>query len=204
MKMGKYVSKSTGKKYIAIQVDIPFKYKNGDGITRVDIDDWIMIGNTESLMIYDNYCFNMFFEEYIEPEYETKASLFWVEGTTLMHNLPEITSDEMALELSIKKWEFIRDWIEENNKVIMNGYKGDSCALCIKYIGHNGSCNRCPVDTNGHSDCVGTPFFDYTNNVFGKENIVVAYKAANDEVEFLQKLLKEQQTEKEILKRNKS
>lgn len=188
MKMGKYVR--NGEKYIAIQVDMAFKYKKGkDNVISVDPDDWLLLDKDGKWGVYTDDYFTENFTEYVEEKKELKKAIFWVEGTILKSDLPKITSDIQALELSIKKWEVIRDWIKENNQVIDNGYSGYSCALCEYTDGY--LCTGCPVfKKTGKPYCGDTPYHKY-RIAEGDDNVIDAYFAADEEVKFLQSILDE-------------
>ena len=63
-----------------------------------------------------------------------------------------------ALQLSIKKWEAIADYLEENKQVgTINSNGVVTCALCQLYIDKT-RCGECPIkEDTGKDGCFGTP-----------------------------------------------
>lgn len=85
----------------------------------------------------------------------------------LVVELPEKLTAKEALKVSIKKWEFIVKFLE--NQIPLK-YVDDgginSCGLCQRYYDKN--CLGCPVaESTGHPYCENTPYtkFSHTNDL---------------------------------------
>lgn len=101
-----------------------------------------------------------------------------------------------ALKESIRKWEWLVEWLEKNPKENAPFASVDSCALCHLFykVGSNdqASCDGCPVfeKTRG-VECRLTPYISYSTNsgryADGRQGVALA--AARKEVEFLKSLL---------------
>lgn len=91
---------------------------------------------------------------------------------------------EMALDLSIKKWEFIVDVIEHYHDLQEGVFPYcndcDSCALCMRHRG----CEGCPVKEDGNFGCSGTPWSFYRHS----EDQEMALGFAKKEVTYLKSL----------------
>jgi len=81
--------------------------------------------------------------------------MFYVEDGIVRLKLDGDDPPYRALELSIKKWEFIVDYIENNNKKVDSGGTA-SCALCMIY-----RCKDCIVGRSGYEGCEGTPLYNF-------------------------------------------
>jgi hypothetical protein len=109
---------------------------------------------------------------------------FYVEGGSLRTQEPLLLkSAEEALEISIRKWEFIVQKIERDKKAFYDGGAA-TCGLCRFFD----ACFRCPVGVKAgmtayvdHSGCFYTPYQHWVG-VYGPEDKLVAAKA---ELEFL-------------------
>lgn len=100
-------------------------------------------------------------------------------------NFRTILGEGTALDLSIKKWEFIvavmSRYIESEPLVDLYCNDGESCALCI--IKHYG-CEDCVVKVAGFFGCSGSPW-DYFRDSIGQKSLDYAI----EEVTFLKSLL---------------
>ena len=91
---------------------------------------------------------------------------------------PKRMTWKKALELSIKKWEFILSERKAGNHIHGNGVC-DTCALCHRA---NSSCGDCPVyKKTGFSQCRKTP---YTRAVASR----YAVEDVQAEIDFLKSL----------------
>tara|TARA_Y100000310_G_scaffold132528_1_gene131536 strand:- start:1002 stop:1400 length:399 start_codon:yes stop_codon:yes gene_type:complete len=115
-----------------------------------------------------------------------------------------ISNDEIPLELSIEKWERIKQWLEtfgltnvgqlKVKAITFDDYSSKTCALChtytqwitSQYIGEDEKdCENCPVTiTTGMEGCENTPFnkFEYAVE---SNNTKEAIKLADEFVKIL-------------------
>ena len=89
----------------------------------------------------------------------------------------EIEGD--PLDESIRKWEFVVQWVEENHKRLdEDGI--NTCALCISV-----GCYTCPVRARtGKMHCMGSPYYAY----WGAAPWQKALEAAKAELAFLKSI----------------
>jgi len=70
---------------------------------------------------------------------------------------------ELALELSIEKWQDIVDGTGENNGI-------HNCALCRYYQLDQGGCEECPVAIKtGQNYCQGTPYDELRHPIWDED-----------------------------------
>jgi hypothetical protein len=105
---------------------------------------------------------------------------------------PDTTNGEL-LDLSIKKWEFIVEWLEDEENADriddLDDCGGLTCALCLKYMDSAPKqyCKGCPIALAGHPGCGDTPYGEFHDV---GENADRA-GAARKEIVFLQKVKEE-------------
>lgn len=94
-----------------------------------------------------------------------------------------------ALEMSIRKWDFIVRALKNYQKPIRCG-ETRTCALCHYYGGFN-VCNGCPVmDATGRSTCAASPFIRYKRAIEEGSSIELLVRLATEERNFLASLRK--------------
>ena len=112
-----------------------------------------------------------------------KMGDFIINGTNkIVYIGDKPTTEHDALELSIKKWEFIEQYMTINpSRHVINNE--ESCGLCMLYsTGISTSCIDCPVyKKTGHTGCRGTPW----------TGLVELAEQAIAELEFLKSLRKQ-------------
>jgi len=115
---------------------------------------------------------------------------FTDEGRWNFNNNPYVN----ALMLSMRKWIFIKEYIEETGIIPNDGGK-NTCALCLLYNTSpygNLACNKCPIiRITGKLSCQGTPYVLYLKALKALD-VRAAQAAAREEVIFLYKILKGQ------------
>ena len=89
-------------------------------------------------------------------------------------------TDGDLLDLSIQKWQYIANYIEEH-KIRLEESGAGTCALCMKYV----ECTDCPVcETTGKGGCYDTPYFGFVRANDWEEALLYALQ----EVKFLQEV----------------
>lgn len=122
----------------------------------------------------------------------------WVEEDGVVRTNREFPKTKVAaIRASIKKWEVIRDYLDENGPSLwVENYGGGTCALCELYFDESMEsefneeeskpCLKCPVyKRTGEHQCMGTPFYLFHE----LEGTPGAPQAAQQEVDFLKSLL---------------
>jgi len=108
-------------------------------------------------------------------------------GYFLEADIPENVEDVPVRELieaSLKKWETIVDWLQENPGLVLRDGGAATCSLCARFF-----CYRdCPIAKTASDFCEGTPFQDYLE-ACSRRDAAKALAAAKAEVEFLNRLL---------------
>ena len=90
------------------------------------------------------------------------------------------TNDREALEISIQKWEYIRDY-----NVRMTG-GASTCGLCMLY--RHDDCEECPVaEYTGKILCRGTPH-NIWMDLLAKNQTAKLSDIADEEVKFLRQI----------------
>lgn len=95
----------------------------------------------------------------------------------LLKPFPKRMTWKRALELSIKKWEFILLEIMNENRVSVCG-GSDTCALCYRA---DDRCLKCPIGKKVNNSCHATPWENVITSGFTKETIEA-------EIDFLKSL----------------
>ena len=94
----------------------------------------------------------------------------------LVESFPDNMTDAKALELSIRKWQFIVD----NFPAAYWDSGDDTCALCHLYL-FNAKCVGCPVQyATKESSCYCTPYDEWRE--------VPSLESAQNELKFLKSL----------------
>lgn len=76
---------------------------------------------------------------------------------------PYPASKEIALEISIKKWEYIETLFSRGETIDNDGGPA-TCGLCMLFFMNN--CDGCPIrEDTGKKYCDGTPYEDLHNEM---------------------------------------
>ena len=104
--------------------------------------------------------------------------------------LSRLAAGEDPLELSIKKWQDIREHLrkihsfQEYDKALEQG--STNCALCEVFCFY-GTCSICPVAKKTGPGCTGTPYEAFKYAVL-QQDLDAMRKAADEEIKFLESL----------------
>ena len=97
-----------------------------------------------------------------------------------------ILNENLAWELSIKKWNLIHQLCCQGQLIENGGMQ--TCGLCSLYFyGHEDECEDCPILKAGHPGCVDTPYKEYESAV-KQRNLKRTKYAAAEEIRFLKEL----------------
>ncbi len=115
-------------------------------------------------------------------------SFYWDDGT-LVYDGDEPSSAAEAWEITMQKWQRIRDYLEAGEKVENPG-GCDTCGLCMFYgarVDWLLDCEQCPIGMSGHVACDGTPYITFMFAIVNNE-LDEARHAVYREIEFLERI----------------
>jgi len=112
-------------------------------------------------------------------------------GYFLTADIPEDMEDipvRELIEASLKKWETIVNWLQENPGLVLWDGGASTCPLCARFS----NCEDCPIAKTASDFCEGTPYQDYLE-ARSRRDAAKASASAKAEVKFLRELLKNYQ-----------